>query len=111
VWYEQTAMSSPSERNQLISTADVLHVARLARLELSSEEIGRMSTELSAIVGYVQKLAELDTSGVPPTAQVHVDRLPLRADEPAVCLPHEEALSESPRTAHGGFAVPGFVEE
>ena len=104
-------MSPPPEHTQLISKADVLHVARLARLVLSDDEIGRMSTELSAIVGYVQKLAELDTSDVPPTAQVHVDRLPLRVDEPAQCLPHEEALSESPRTAHGGFAVPGFVEE
>ncbi len=70
-----------------------------------------MSAELSAIVGYVQKLAELDTGDVPPTAQVHVDRLPLRNDEPASCLPHAEALAESPRTAHDGFTVPGFIDE
>jgi aspartyl-tRNA(Asn)/glutamyl-tRNA(Gln) amidotransferase subunit C len=104
-------MSQKSERNTLLTEADVLHVARLARLELSAEEIGRMSTELSAIVGYVQKLGELDTTDVPPTAQVHVDRLPLRSDETVPSLTHDEALSESPRTAHDGFAVPGFVDE
>jgi aspartyl-tRNA(Asn)/glutamyl-tRNA(Gln) amidotransferase subunit C len=104
-------MATPPEPPQLISQADVLHVARLARLELSADEIGRMSTELSAIVGYVRKLAELDTSEVPPTTEVHVDRLPLRDDEPAPCLPHDEALAEAPRTAHDGFAVPGFVDE
>src|SRR5262249_41114373 len=62
LWYEQAVMTTPPERHQLISAADVHHVARLARLELSADEIGRMSTELSAIIGYVQKLAELDTS-------------------------------------------------
>jgi aspartyl-tRNA(Asn)/glutamyl-tRNA(Gln) amidotransferase subunit C len=70
-----------------------------------------MSAELSAIVGYVQKLSELDTTDVPPTAQVQVDRLPLRNDEPVPSLAHDDALSESPRTAHDGFAVPGFVDE
>jgi aspartyl-tRNA(Asn)/glutamyl-tRNA(Gln) amidotransferase subunit C len=98
-------------RDKHLTEADVLKVARLARLELEPEEVARMSTELSAIVGYVQQLSELDTSEVLPTAQVHVDRMALRADEPRACLSHDDALAEAPRTAHDGFAVPGFVDE
>jgi aspartyl-tRNA(Asn)/glutamyl-tRNA(Gln) amidotransferase subunit C len=101
----------PKSAAAALSEADVLHVARLARLELNSDEIGPMAAELSAIVGYVQKLAELDTRDVPPTTQVQVDRLPLREDEPALCLSHDEALAEAPRVAHDGFAVPGFIDE
>ncbi len=69
-----------------------------------------MAAELSAIVGYVQKLSELDTSDVPPTAQV-VDRLPLREDEAVLSLSHDVALAEAPRAEHDGFAVPGYVAE
>ena len=103
-------MSSESSRGQL-TEEHVLKVAKLARLELEPDEVGRMAAELSAIVGYVQKLSELDTSDVPPTAQVHVDRLVLRDDAPRPSLPHDEAVSEAPRAAHDGFAVPGFVDE
>jgi len=104
-------MATEGKPSTLISEADVLHVAKLARLELAPEEIGRMAAELSAIVGYVQKLGELDTEGVPPTAAVNVERLPLRPDQPVPSLPHDEALREAPRSAHDGFAVPGFVDE
>jgi aspartyl-tRNA(Asn)/glutamyl-tRNA(Gln) amidotransferase subunit C len=98
-------------REKHLTEADVLKVARLARLELQPEEVARMAAELSAIVGYVQQLSELDTSDVPPTAQVHVDRMALRDDVPRPCLTHEEALADAPRAAHDGFAVPGFVDE
>jgi aspartyl-tRNA(Asn)/glutamyl-tRNA(Gln) amidotransferase subunit C len=100
-----------SSGGQHLSEADVLKVAKLARLELEPDEVRRMAAELSAIVGYVQQLSELDTADVPPTAQVHVDRLALREDEPVPSLPHDEAMSEAPRAAHDGFAVPGFVDE
>jgi aspartyl-tRNA(Asn)/glutamyl-tRNA(Gln) amidotransferase subunit C len=103
--------SGESSREQGLTEERVRKVARLARLDLAPEEIGRMTAELSAIVGYVQKLGELDTSNVPPTAQVQVERLALRPDEPEPSLPHDEALSQSPRVAHDGFAVPGFVDE
>ena len=69
-----------------------------------------MAAELSAIVGYVQQLSELDTTDVPPTAQV-VDRLPLRRDQSVPSLSHEDALGGAPRVEHDGFAVPGFVED
>jgi aspartyl-tRNA(Asn)/glutamyl-tRNA(Gln) amidotransferase subunit C len=103
--------SETAARTEHLTEADVLKVARLARLELEPEEVARMAAELSAIVGYVQKLSELDVNDVPPTAQVHVDRLALRDDEPRPGLTHDDALAESPRAAHDGFAVPGFVDE
>ena len=95
----------------VLGEQDVRNVAKLARLELREDEIARMAGELSAIVGYVQKLAELDTSNVPPTAHVRLARSPLRDDEPRACLSHEEALAEAPRVAHDGFAVPAFVDD
>ncbi len=70
-----------------------------------------MAAELSAIIDYVQQLAELDTSSVEPTAHVHVARLPLRADEPIPSLSHDAALEEAPRMTHDGFAVPAFIDE
>jgi aspartyl-tRNA(Asn)/glutamyl-tRNA(Gln) amidotransferase subunit C len=94
-----------------LSEKEVLHVASLARLRLTPDEIPRMAAELSEILSYVQKLAELDTANVEPTAHVHVERLPLRPDEARVGIDHDDALREAPRTSHDGFAVPGFVEE
>lgn len=94
-----------------LTEKDVLHVAKLARLKLTDDEIPRMVKELSAIVGYVHKLSELDTSGISPTTQVQIERLPFRSDEPRPSLSQELALKEASRTAEGGFAVPGFVDE
>ena len=94
-----------------LTEADVLKVAKLARLELEPQEVGRMTAELSAIVGYVQKLSQADTTDVPPTSQVHVERLALREDSPRPGLSHDDAVAEAPRAAHDGFAVPGFVDE
>ena len=90
---------------------DVRYVAALARLKLADDEIPRFTAELKAIVSYVEKLGELDTANVPPTAQVQVDRMPLRADKTHESLDHDLALAEAPRPRHDGFSVPGFVDE
>jgi aspartyl-tRNA(Asn)/glutamyl-tRNA(Gln) amidotransferase subunit C len=95
----------------LLTEAEVRNVAKLARLELRDDEIVRMAAELSAIVGYVRKLEELDTSDVPPTAHVRLARVALRADAPRPGLSHDDALAEAPRVAHDGFAVPAFVDD
>ena len=99
-------MSSPP-----ISREQVLHVARLARLELDEDDIERMTVELGAILRYVEVLGEVDTSGVEPTAQVGVTSLPLRSDEREPGLERDVVLGQSPGTAHEGFAVPGFLDE
>lgn len=90
---------------------EVRRIAKLARLDLSDDEIRPMAAELSAIVRYVQKLAELDTNDVPPTSHVRADHSGLREDEPHTGLTHDEALAGAPRTSEDGFAVPGFVDD
>ena len=95
----------------MITRDDVLHVARLARLELSEPEVGRMIQDLGKILGYMAELNQLDTSSVPPTAHIAVDRAPFRADEVVTGLTSETALGEAPRQSDGGFAVPAFVDE
>jgi aspartyl-tRNA(Asn)/glutamyl-tRNA(Gln) amidotransferase subunit C len=94
-----------------ISRHDVLHVARLACLELEEHEVEKMSQDLGQILGYVELLGELDTSGIPPTAHVAVPRAPLREDEVEATLDTETALAEAPRRSADSFAVPGFVDE
>ena len=90
----------------MIDREQVLHVARLARLELSEDEVGHMSEELSKILGHIEKIGELDLMGVPPTT--HVVEVPsaLRQDEPEPSLPVEVALASAPAVADRGFHVP-----
>jgi aspartyl-tRNA(Asn)/glutamyl-tRNA(Gln) amidotransferase subunit C len=94
-----------------ITRADVLHVARLARLGLEEHELGPLARELDAIVGYVNELREVDTEGVTPTTQIAVERAPLRPDRVERGLDHDAALSGAARTGDGAFAVPAFVDE
>jgi aspartyl-tRNA(Asn)/glutamyl-tRNA(Gln) amidotransferase subunit C len=94
-----------------ITRETVLHVARLARLELEGDEVERMQRDLAKIIGYVEQLAELSTEGIPATAHVAAERMPLREDVPLPGLDQERALAEAPRRGAGAFAVPGFVDE
>jgi aspartyl-tRNA(Asn)/glutamyl-tRNA(Gln) amidotransferase subunit C len=94
-----------------ITRDNVLHVAKLARLELTELEVDRMQRDLNGILDYVNQLSELDTTDVPATAQVAVVSAPFRSDVPHQCLPHEVALSQAPRSSSDGFAVPAFVDE
>lgn len=104
-------MLASAPLNMAITRETVLHVAKLARLELGDSEIDRMQKDLGNILEYVKSLAELDTSSVAETAQVAVLGAPLRPDAVEPSLPNEVALREAPRSASGGFAVPAFVEE
>jgi aspartyl-tRNA(Asn)/glutamyl-tRNA(Gln) amidotransferase subunit C len=90
----------------MIDREQVLHVARLARLELSEEEVERMAAELSTILDHIEKISELDLDGVPPTTHVVEVENALRADEPRPSLPREVVLAAAPEVADGGFAVP-----
>jgi aspartyl-tRNA(Asn)/glutamyl-tRNA(Gln) amidotransferase subunit C len=94
-----------------ITKETVLHVARLARLELTPEEVETMQRDLAKILGHVEELNQLDTSGVAETAHVAAERAPLRPDVRQGSLETERALTEAPRRAGGAFAVPGFVDE
>jgi aspartyl-tRNA(Asn)/glutamyl-tRNA(Gln) amidotransferase subunit C len=88
----------------------VIHVAKLASLSLSETETDRFASELDRIVSHVQELEQLDTRGVPPTAHVQIDRMPLRSDDQRPGLSHTEALSQAPRVEDESFAVPTFVD-
>jgi aspartyl-tRNA(Asn)/glutamyl-tRNA(Gln) amidotransferase subunit C len=90
----------------MIDRDQVLHVARLARLALSDEELERMPGELSKILEHVEKMDELDLDGVEPTTHVVEIQNVLRDDEPRPCLPRDRALSGAPDVADGGFRVP-----
>jgi aspartyl-tRNA(Asn)/glutamyl-tRNA(Gln) amidotransferase subunit C len=90
----------------MIDRAEVLHVAMLARLELSEQEVERMSRELSAVLDHIEKISELDLEGVPPTSHVVEVETPLRPDEPVESLPREVALESAPDSDGEGFRVP-----
>jgi aspartyl-tRNA(Asn)/glutamyl-tRNA(Gln) amidotransferase subunit C len=109
-WWQKPPTRS-NLRAPMITRDDVLHVARLARLELAEPEIERMIQDLGKILGYMAELNQLDTRAVPPTAHIAVDEAPFRADEVVAGLPSETALREAPRQSDGGFAVPAFVDE
>lgn len=90
----------------MLDRAQVLHVARLARLELSEPELERMALELDKVLDYVAKLGELDLEGVAPTSHV-VDLVnALRPDAPEPSLPVALALAPAPEPVAGGFGVP-----
>jgi aspartyl-tRNA(Asn)/glutamyl-tRNA(Gln) amidotransferase subunit C len=90
----------------MLSRDQVLHVARLARLELTDEEIERFSGELSKVLDWIEKIGELDLEDVPPTSHVIDVENALRADEPRPSLPRDDALASAPDAALGGFRVP-----
>ena len=90
----------------MIDREQVLHVARLARLELFDEEVERMASELSGILEHVDRIAALDLDGVEPTSHVVALENMLRADEPRPSLPRERALEQAPDPSDGAFRVP-----
>lgn len=90
----------------MIDRDQVLHVARLARLRLDEDEIGRMSSELSSVLDHIEKISQLDLEGVEPTSHVVDLENVMRADEPRESWPRERILDGAPDVAQGGFRVP-----
>jgi len=94
-----------------ITRETVLHVAKLARLNLEPLEVDELQVDLGAILQYIDQLSELDTSNVHPTAQVAVFEAPRVDDRVEPSVKTEVALAEGPRVHDDGFAVPAFVDE
>ena len=90
----------------MIDRDQVLHVARLARLELSEAELDKMAGELSGILDHVERMNELDLEGVEPTTHVVQLENVLRADEPRPSWPREAILEPAPDPDEGAFRVP-----
>jgi aspartyl-tRNA(Asn)/glutamyl-tRNA(Gln) amidotransferase subunit C len=89
---------------------DVRYVAHLARLELSADEEKKLSAQLDAVLGYIEKLKELDVTGVEPTAHAVPMVNVIRPDETRPSLPHEEVVRNAPKHSNGLFIVPKIVE-
>ena len=89
---------------------DIKYVAHLARLQLNPDEETKLGAQLGGILGYIERLKELDVTHIEPTAHA----VPLvnvtRPDEVRPSLPHEEALRNAPAQANGLFMVPKIVE-
>ena len=90
----------------MIDREQVLHVARLARLALTEQEVETMARELSGILDHVDRIAELDLEQVEPTDHVVELENVLRPDEPRPSWPREQMLEEAPDPAEGAFRVP-----
>ena len=94
----------------MITRKEVAEIAQLARLGLSDEELDRMTRELGAILGYIEKLRGLDTEGVEPTTHAVPMDCPLREDVTGGQLPTEEALRGAPKREGEFFQVPKIIE-
>jgi aspartyl-tRNA(Asn)/glutamyl-tRNA(Gln) amidotransferase subunit C len=107
----------------MVSEKDVAYVADLAHLELTPDERARMLKDLNSILGYIERLDQLDTADVEPMAQVAsrygvskdasmgaAFAYAMRPDELRPSLPHDEAMSNAPRTDGTFFKVPKVIE-
>ena len=92
------------------SDFDIKYVAHLARIELSPDEEKKLATQLGNILGYIEKLNELDVSNVEPTAHAVPLLNVTRPDQVGQSLSQEEALRNAPAKANGLFIVPKIVE-
>ena len=92
-----------------LTRADVEKVSLLARLSLSDAELDRMTSELGAIVGYVDLLGEVDTADVEPMAHAVEVTNVLVPDEPRPSLPREQALANAPNHNDRGYLVPAVL--
>ena len=89
---------------------DIKYVAHLARLHLTPDEEKKLGAQLDGILGYIEKLKELDVAGVEPIAHAVPMVNVTRADEIRPSLPHDDALRNAPAQANGLFIVPKIVE-
>jgi aspartyl-tRNA(Asn)/glutamyl-tRNA(Gln) amidotransferase subunit C len=89
---------------------DIKYVAHLARLQLTPDEEKKLGAQLDGILGYIEKLKELDVAGVEPTAHAAPRVNVTRPDEVRPSLPHADALRNAPAQANGLFMVPKIVE-
>jgi aspartyl-tRNA(Asn)/glutamyl-tRNA(Gln) amidotransferase subunit C len=94
----------------MASDFDIKYVAQLARIELSSEEEARLGAQLGNILGYIEKLKQVDVSNVEPTAHAFPIVNVTRPDVARPSLPHDEAMRNAPAKAGGLFVVPKIVE-
>jgi aspartyl-tRNA(Asn)/glutamyl-tRNA(Gln) amidotransferase subunit C len=94
-----------------LSSAEVLKVARLARLRLTDDEVALYARQLGAILEYIDRLGEVDTTGVEPMAHAIEQHNVFRADEQTPSLPREAALGNAPASDGRYFLVPPILDQ
>lgn len=92
-----------------LSEKDVQYVAKLARLEVTDEEVAKYTKQLDNILGYVEQLSKLDTTNVEPLAHVLDMKNVTREDKPTPSLTQQEVLSNAPEPQSGHFRVPRIM--
>ena len=93
-----------------VSPEQVRHIAKLARIAMSDEELARLVPELNAIIGWVEQLGEVNTDGVEPLTAVIDQELRLRDDVVTDGDIRDDILANAPEAQHGFFAVPKVIE-
>jgi aspartyl-tRNA(Asn)/glutamyl-tRNA(Gln) amidotransferase subunit C len=93
-----------------LTLEEVKHIAELARLQLTDEEMARYAEQLSDILDYAARLQSIDTSGISPTERVSSAGNVLRKDETRPGLSQQELLDNAPETEKGQFRVPPILE-
>ena len=93
-----------------VTSEQVRHIANLARIAMSDEELERFVPELNNILGWVEQLGEVDTSGVEPLTAVIDQKLRLRDDSVTDGNRRDDILANAPEAEHGFFAVPKVIE-
>ena len=94
-----------------LTVEEVRHVARLARLALTDEQVETMRTELNAILAYAEEVQQVAAADVPPTSHAFPLENVLRPDEATAVLPRDEVLAGAPQPEDGRFAVPAILGE
>ena len=92
-----------------VSTKDVMHVARLAKISFTGEEVEQLVKELNSVLEYMEMISKLDVGSVPPTSYVLKPVPHMRRDEPKPSLPEGEAIRPAPDSGKGCFKVPRVV--
>jgi aspartyl-tRNA(Asn)/glutamyl-tRNA(Gln) amidotransferase subunit C len=93
-----------------VTNEQVRHIAKLARIAMSEDEIERLAPELNNILGWVEQLGEVDTDGVEPLTAVIDQKLRLRDDIVNDGNVRDDVLANAPEAQHGFFAVPKVIE-
>ena len=93
-----------------VSSEQVRHIAKLARIAMSEEELDRLVPELNNILGWVEQLGEVNTDGIEPLTAVIVQKLRLRDDVVNDGDVRDDVLANAPDAQHGFFAVPKVIE-
>jgi aspartyl-tRNA(Asn)/glutamyl-tRNA(Gln) amidotransferase subunit C len=93
-----------------LTREQVAHIAELARLSLTDQEVALYQEQLSAVLEYAERLQDLDTEAIPPTATVLPVRNVMRADESRPAMAREDILANAPETQDGCFRVQAVLE-